>query len=50
MSKNIPASVRQRLRDLAGRRNEDFGFVLTKYGMERVCFGLAARNTESPSC
>lgn len=40
MSKNIPASVRQRLRDLAGRRNEDFGLVLTKYGLERVLFRL----------
>lgn len=41
MSKNIPASVRQRLRDLAGRRNEDFGLVLTKYGLERVLFRLS---------
>jgi Nucleotidyl transferase AbiEii toxin, Type IV TA system len=40
MSKNIPASVRQRLRDLAGRRGEDFGLVLTKYGLERVLFRL----------
>jgi len=40
MSKNTPASVRQRLRDLAGRRNEDFGLVLTKYGLERVLFRL----------
>ena len=40
MSKNIPASVRQRLRDLAGRRNEEFGLVLTKYGLERVLFRL----------
>lgn len=41
MSKNIPASVRQRLRDLAGRRNEDFGLVLTKYGLERVLFRIS---------
>jgi hypothetical protein len=41
MSKNIPASVRQRLRDLAGRRNEEFGLVLTKYGLERVLFRLS---------
>ena len=40
MSKNIPASVRQRLRDLAGRRNEEFGLVLTKYALERVLFRL----------
>ncbi|MGA2602028.1 MAG: nucleotidyl transferase AbiEii/AbiGii toxin family protein [Bryobacteraceae bacterium] len=40
MSRNIPASVRQRLRDLARRRNEDFGLVLTKYGLERVLFRL----------
>jgi hypothetical protein len=41
VSKNIPASVRQRLRDLAGRRNEEFGLVLTKYGLERVLFRLS---------
>lgn len=40
MSRNIPASVRQRLRDLAKRRNEDFNLVLTKYGLERVLFRL----------
>jgi hypothetical protein len=40
LSKNTPASVRQRLRDLAGRRNEDFGLVLMKYALERVLFRL----------
>lgn len=40
LSKNIPASIRQRLRDLAGLRNEEFGLVLTKYGLERVLFRL----------
>ncbi len=41
MSKNIPASVRQRLRDHAGRRNDDFGLILMKYGLERVLFRLS---------
>jgi Nucleotidyl transferase AbiEii toxin, Type IV TA system len=41
MSRNVPASVRQRLRDLATRRNEDFGLILTKYGLERVLFRLS---------
>lgn len=41
MSKNIAASVGQRLRNLARRRNEDFGLVLTKYGLERVLFRLS---------
>lgn len=41
MSKNIAASVGRRLRNLARRRNEDFGLVLTKYGLERVLFRLS---------
>lgn len=28
---NIPASVRQRLQDLAKVRNEDFSFILTRF-------------------
>ena len=28
---NIPASVRQRLQDLAKERNEDFSFILTRF-------------------
>ena len=41
MSRSVPASVRQRLRDLARHRNEDFGLVLTKYALERVLFRLS---------
>jgi hypothetical protein len=41
VSKNIAASVGRRLRNLARRRNEDFGLVLTKYGLERVLFRLS---------
>jgi hypothetical protein len=32
----MAASVRQRLLNLAHQRKEDFGLVLTKYGLERV--------------
>jgi nucleotidyltransferase AbiEii toxin of type IV toxin-antitoxin system len=34
--KNIPASIRQKLLNLARGRNEDFGLILTKYGLERT--------------
>ena len=39
--KNIPASIRQKLLDLSRERNEDFGLILTKYGLERVLFRLS---------
>ena len=38
---NIPASVRQKLLNLARERNEDFQLLLTKYGLERVLFRLS---------
>jgi predicted nucleotidyltransferase component of viral defense system len=38
--KNLAASVRQRLLDLAKRRGEDFGFVLLRYGLERLLYRL----------
>ena len=39
--KNIPASVRQKLLNLAQKRNDDFGLILTKYGLERILFRLS---------
>jgi hypothetical protein len=39
--KNIPASIRQKLLNLARERNEDFGLILTKYGLERILFRLS---------
>jgi hypothetical protein len=39
--KNIPASIRQKLLNLARERNEDFGHILTKYGLERILFRLS---------
>jgi Nucleotidyl transferase AbiEii toxin, Type IV TA system len=38
---NIPASVRQKLLNLARERNEDFQLLLTKYGLERVLVRLS---------
>jgi hypothetical protein len=38
---NIPASVRQKLLNLARERNENFQLLLTKYGLERVLFRLS---------
>lgn len=40
--KDIGASVRARLLDLARKRNEDFQFVLTRYANERLLFRLAS--------
>lgn len=39
--KNIPASTRQKLLNLARDRNDDFGLILTKYGLERILFRLS---------
>lgn len=38
---NLPASVRQRLLNLAAERNEDFGLVLSRYGLERFLYRLS---------
>ena len=40
-SKNLPASVRQKLTNLARERNVDFGLILVKYGLERILFRLS---------
>jgi hypothetical protein len=39
--KNIPASIRQKLSNLAQKRDDDFGLILTKYGLERILFRLS---------
>ncbi len=39
--KNIAASVRQRLLNLARERREDFNFVLRQYGMQRLLYRLS---------
>lgn len=38
---NMAASVRQRLLNVARERKEDFGLVLTKYGLEWVLYRIA---------
>ncbi len=38
---NLVASVRQRLRNLAASRNEDFGLVLTRFANQRLLFRLS---------
>ena len=39
--KNVAASVRQRLLNLARKRNDDFGLVLTKYALERMLYRIS---------
>ncbi len=39
--KNLPASIRQKLLNLSRERNQDFGLILTKYGLERILFRLS---------
>jgi len=39
--RNLAASVRQRLFNRAQARGEDFGLVLTKYGLERLLYRLS---------
>jgi predicted nucleotidyltransferase component of viral defense system len=41
MLKDMAASVRQRLRDLARARNEDFDYVLRQYVMQRLLYRLS---------
>ena len=36
--RNIGASVRARLLDLARKSGDEFNFVLTRYGLERLLF------------
>jgi len=38
--KNLPASIRQKLSDLARARKDDFGLILVKYGLERILYRL----------
>lgn len=38
--KNVVASVRQRLLNLARERGEDFQYVLVRYGLERFLYRL----------
>ena len=39
--KNVPASIRQKLLNLARERNQDFGLILTKYALERILFRVS---------
>jgi hypothetical protein len=41
---NIAASVRQRLLNLAREKKEDFGLLLTKFGLERIIYRIALSN------
>ena len=41
MTKNVAASVRQRLRNLAQQRGEDLQYVLVRYGLERFLYRLS---------
>ena len=38
---NLSASVRQRLLNLAAKRKEDFGLLLTRYALERFLYRLS---------
>jgi len=39
--RNISASIRQRLLNLARTRNEDYGLLLTKYALERILYRIS---------
>jgi hypothetical protein len=39
--RNLAASVRQRLMNLARARNEDFQLVVTRYALERLLYRLS---------
>ena len=48
--RNLAASVRQRLFNRAQERHEDFGLVLTKYGLERFLYRLSRITIPGPVC
>lgn len=39
--RNVVASVRDRLRDLARERGDDFNYLLTRFGLERLLYRLS---------
>ena len=39
--RNLAASIRQKLLNIATRQGEDFGLVLTRYGLERLLYRLS---------
>ena len=39
--RNLAASIRQKLLNLAARHGEDFGLVVTRYGLERLLYRLS---------
>lgn len=41
MSRNLAASIRARLKNLADARKQDFNLVLTHYGLERLLYRLS---------
>jgi hypothetical protein len=41
--KDVAASIRQRLLTLSKQRNEDFTFLLVRYGLERLLYRLGPR-------
>ena len=43
-SRNIAASVRQKLLNIATSTGEDFGLVLTRYALERLLYRLGQSN------
>ena len=43
MSKNLPASIRARLKNHADATKQDFNLILTHFGLERLLYRLASR-------
>jgi hypothetical protein len=39
--RNLSASVREKLLNIARQRDADFGLILVKYGLERILFRLS---------
>ena len=44
--RNLAASIRDRLMQLARARNEDFNFILSRYGMERLLYRISKSQHE----
>jgi hypothetical protein len=39
--RNVAASIRQKLLNIATRNREDFGLILTRYGLERLLYRIS---------
>lgn len=50
MTRNLVASVRQRLLNISRARGEEFQLVLTRFGLERLLYRLTQSSYQAANC